>query len=214
MGWIGNGGSAILACFYCCDNVMCRTARLSGAVLWIDNFSKILPRSLPSTTSTLYSKCLWSVTGYVVPTARVLPSLVLRPELRAMPIQLLTDVSEAELISFYQDWERKAPSLCYLDSVSRLVRCIPIVPPTKADVKKPVFLPDRLLPFNISSNPGLIHVLRSCYADGKDDIGKYRVFLSDCNIQLRALKVVLTNICRILLHVIYFQYLCNVVPHH
>ena len=105
-----------------------------------------------------------------------------------MPQAILTDEMETTFLELYELFEADDPKECYETSVSKHIRCVPIRPDNKTEVKQPIFYPDRLLGYNISSNPGLIHVLRIVYAEVVKPV-KYRVLLSDCNVFLRAMKV-------------------------
>lgn len=163
-------------------------AKLKCGVQWIDNYSKIMPYAFPSTSTSLLSKCLWTVTGYLVSTVPKPPSLRVLGDFSAMPLELINPEIEEIFVNLYDTFENEDPFLFYDDSVSKLIRCVPLRPDNKADVKQPIFYPDRLIGVNISSNPGLIHVLRAIYNETTDRT-HYRVLVSDCNVFLRAIKV-------------------------
>jgi hypothetical protein len=108
-----------------------------------------------------------------------------------MPHELISEELETIMIDVYELFERDNSARCFDLSVFKNIRCVPIRPDTKQEVKQPVFYPDRLLECNISSNPGLIHVLRAV-SDETKDRSYYRVLVSDCNVFLRAMKVNMT----------------------
>jgi len=167
-----------------------RLAKLRCGVQWIDNYSKIMPYAFPSTSTSLLSKCLWTVTGYLVSTIPNPPSLRILGDFAAMPLELINPGIEEIFLNLYDTFEKEDHFLFYDESVSKMIRCVPLRPDNKADVKPPIFYPDRLLGVNISSNPGLIHVLRAVFNETADR-SRYRVLVSDCNVFLRAMKVVL-----------------------
>jgi hypothetical protein len=109
-------------------------------------------------------------------------------DLSAMPPSLLNPEIEEIFTQIYQIFEREDRLLCFETSVSRDIRIVPIRPEEKTEVKQPVFYPDRLMGFNVSSNPGLIYVLRSVFNETSDR-SNYRILVSDCNVFLRAIKV-------------------------
>jgi hypothetical protein len=128
------------------------------------------------------------VTGYLVCTNPNPPSLKVIRDLSAMPPSLLNAEIEEIFTQLYKTFEREDRLLCFETSVSRDIRIVPIRPDEKTEVKQPVFYPDRLMGFNVSSNPGLIYVLRSVFNETSDR-SNYRILVSDCNVFLRAIKV-------------------------
>jgi hypothetical protein len=150
-----------------------------------------MPYAFPSSQTSLISKRLWTVTGYLLCTKPNPPSLRVIGDLRAMPHELISEELETIMIDVYELFEKDSPARCFDLSVSKSIRCVPIRPDTKEEVKQPVFYPDRLLGYNISSNPGLIHVLRAV-SDETKDRSYYRVLVLDCNVFLRAMKVNMT----------------------
>ena len=175
-------------------------------VIWIDNFSKILSRAIPSEQKGLYTSALWTgVAAFSGNTADIDDSVRVDNQgdiVPAMPDNLLQ--YKDAVASGVRATMRKGQFL-YTDSLCNQydVRTIP----PKMDCKRFPALcgvvddgsstlnsvhPVDMLPQNIGSNRGLISIIRSFYENYKmdtEDCDRYLTINADENIFWRILKV-------------------------
>lgn len=180
-------------------------------ILWVDNFSKFLARSIPSLHSDVYSSCLWTGMAAFKCTQRYdmrIKYQVNGDVIAAMPDDILSTKSDVTTAITYIIQNQRA---YYNNSTVRQydVRNIP----PKIDTKAHPHLADtigakhnsthtvhpvKLLDHNIGSNQGLITVLRQIYEQKNmhlDSCENYMLLNVDENIYWRILKVHLFWFC-------------------
>ena len=181
-------------------------------VLWVDNFSKVFRKSIPTSSTGTYNSCLW--TGYaafVVDDDRVKTSILKNHRgqiVQGMP----TDPCDAERVSQVIDGLQyvHADMRSYYDSSTVKRFDVRNVPP-KIDTKRHIDMkqivedpknstqnvhPLKLFKKNIGSNEGLISVLSdiaATYGLINNTCSDYVILNVDENIYWRIMKVLFRN---------------------
>lgn len=177
-------------------------------VLWVDNFSKVFRKSIPTSSTGTYNSCLW--TGYaafIVDDHRVNTTIITNhhgQKIHGMPIDPCDDESVTRVIEGLRYVHADMRS--YYDSST--VKCFDVrnIPP-KIDTKRHVDMkrtiddpknstqnvhPLKLFKKNIGSNEGLIAVLSdiaSTYGMINNTCSDYVILNVDENIYWRIMKV-------------------------
>lgn len=188
-------------------SLWCRHVLQQAYVLWIDNYSKILRRSIPTAQQDLYKNCLWTGTAaFFSSNDRVLDlSIAYAVDgsvVRAMPLDITTQKDSVKAGVMH------VLSACryYYDSslVKKYdIRSVPVkidtkvYPETKAVVDHPrntlkYVHPIELVEVNVGGNTGLVYMLRQLLEkngmlDGS--CPRYMILNVDENIFWRTLKV-------------------------
>ena len=174
-------------------------------ILWIDNFSKFMSRSVPSISKDIFASCLW--TGVSVYTSND-PDISDKIRyndgnmIKAMPDNILDN---ARVVMDTLDYILEQPRNYYDTSLVKQysVNTIPpkidpnLYPEVKEDMEKSphtldTVKPKELLSENIGSNRGLLTILKKFYDDngmGDGTCDRYITFNVDENIYFRILKV-------------------------
>jgi hypothetical protein len=168
---------------------------MSPHVLWIDNFSKILPRSIPRASLESFKACLWTVYGF-----NQLPgttNLDLVYDLSALPPQFQTEATKQCFQDVYLQAESE-PWQRYDTSISRTLTRIPLELTSAArdreDNIMARFFPASIRPCNIGANHVLLEILEEYLeAEAKSPVATYQIIMCDINIYNRILKV--THLC-------------------
>ena len=181
-------------------------------VLWVDNFSKVFRKSIPTSSTGTYNSCLW--TGYaafVVDDDRVKTSILKNHRgqiVQGMP----TDPCDAERVSQVIDGLQyvHADMRSYYDGSTVKRFDVRNVPP-KIDTKRHIDMkhivedpknstqnvhPLKLFKKNIGSNEGLISVLSdiaATYGLINNTCSDYVILNVDENIYWRIMKVLFRN---------------------
>ena len=191
---------------YICKHLHYRYVQSGPHVIWIDNFSKILSRSIPSEQKGLYTSALWTgVAAFSGDTADLDDGVRVDGQgdiVPAMPDNLL-QYNDAVMNGIRATM--RTGQYLYSNSLCEQydVRTIP----PKLDCKRFPELcgivddgsstlssvhPVDMLPQNIGSNRGFISIIRSFYEHYKmdtDDCKRYLTINADENIFWRILKV-------------------------
>lgn len=158
--------------------------------MWIDNFSKIIPRHLPRTNLEFFKSALWTVLGLIPLSGGTDLSLVY--DLEAMPKEFLSQAALSSLQTFYSTLEGSS-LFRYTTSVSKNITRVPIelqTPLSERAGQRSVFLPFDILPHNIGANYVFIDLVEKLRHDLlEQQPNSYRMILSDINIHNRYLKV-------------------------
>lgn len=178
-------------------------------VIWLDNFSKIYGRQVPSINLGAWADCLWTGVALRQYTGKVPVSMNVQLKegtvVPAMPTNLFDKEDE-----FQACWDSALADLTYR-SKSKLVKWVIRTVPIKPDVSKAIekkrwrralqsdeaclkrLYPKCIIRTNIGSNLGLAQIIRDHYtSNGQDAEGKcdkYSAFIVDENIYMRLIKV-------------------------
>lgn len=166
-------------------------------VLWLDNYSNILPVNIPRTSLELFKKCLWTASALQLVTRSEASNAVL-VAVPGMPNELLENTALQQLKQLYLVAEVESIER-YENSATRDINQIPLSGPATK-----LFSLDRLHPlgleaFNIGSNTGLgSKILEWLDEERKSPPDNYRFICVDINIFTRILKVkvkYILNLC-------------------
>lgn len=159
--------------------------------MWVDNFSKILPRLLPANSLELFKSCLWTVFGLFQLTHPT-TNLTIVPGVNALPRLLVCDSFISRLRDFYLRMEAQ-PRLRFDSSISKNLTRVPLGfdEPQRARLfANPNFYPFDIRSWNIGSNFGLVSWLEELLLDETTNPAPmYRLLLCDINIFVRSLRV-------------------------
>ena len=181
--------------------------------IWIDNFAKIIAHRTPMLTRGSWAQCLWTGMAYQKfepsPSARRAISTRLRYDnegnlVPAMPVNVLLQqkimliefdnvcgeplaMSDTALVTQYAVTSNPLKPFVGTSNPALQERLNESLDGLKN------FFPAKLLPFNIGSNRGLLHVLRLIHEENDlltaEGPGRYLVINCDSNIFNRILKV-------------------------
>jgi hypothetical protein len=160
--------------------------------VWIDNFSKLIPRVVPRNALEYFRSCLWTVTGFrpIINSTQDLKynGKVALPEefLDSAFINLLEeDFKEVEMVDMDQ----------YLPSITKTFTRIPLADisrPAERQYHPPPFIPDSILKVNIGANVGFVQLLEDMLRESLlERHEEYKVVVADINIFNRFLKVLI-----------------------
>lgn len=167
-------------------------AVLAPHVMWMDNFSKLLPLSIPRNSLELFKSCLWTVYGFNQLPVDMDLSLVY--DLPAMPPQFHTlETLQGLRVSYTQiegaeSWQR------FEHSLSRDICRVPLEVLQSArergDHILSKFFPYGIRPVNVGANHVLVDILEEyLVTDTKNPANNYQIVMTDINIYQRILKV-------------------------
>ena len=182
-----------------------RLAMTNAGVIWIDNFSKTLARSVPTMKAGAWTGMLWTGVG-VKPChddCQVDMSIRQTPagDVPAMPTDMFHDLTAyiAWVTSQFTENGLHDESLCHTFGVKR-------VPPKIKTTKLPGrrvrvrltkstdglhrLVPLNILQHNIGSNEGLMKVVRAMMDIHAEDPSYFFIINADINIYDRLLKVI------------------------
>ena len=187
------------------SNCMCRKSQQFAHFLWIDNFSKFIARSIPTTDKGVYSQCLWTGVAVFHSDKTTYSDEIKYDEYKqmvpAMPGNLLqhrpsVETTVRNVLTFGNECYDNS-LVCKFD-----VRNIPLKIDTNEypDVADDInsfnmknVRPLKLLDMNVGSNRGLICVLKNVMEmygiDNTSSCNRYVNVNVDENIYWRILKV-------------------------
>jgi hypothetical protein len=126
----------------------------SPGVWWIDNYSKLLPRSLVRQNLGLFDRCLWTVKGFSQPVGMDLSGtdFSVRADLPAMPANLLDPALKALFMFEHKAREVVSTPSMFAASASKDCRSIPLRDRDTRSRKRVKYHNMDLLEPNVSSN--------------------------------------------------------------
>ena len=181
-------------------------------VLWVDNFSKVFRKSIPTTSTGTYNSCLW--TGYaafVVDDHRVNTALITDRRgllIHGMPLEPCNEETVIQVNEGLKWVHNTMRSYYDVSTVKRYdVRNVPPKIDTKRHAEMKITIEDqknslhnvhplKLFKKNIGSNEGLISVLSdicSTYGITNSTCSDYLILNVDENIYWRIMKVLCRN---------------------
>lgn len=175
-------------------------------VMWWDNFSKILSRSVPSIHSGIFSQCLWTCMAAFRYRGDVRVSIdVVRSDNEIVPAMPADILMYKNNVKQGITWVMTNSRRLYDDSLVRSYDINNIPPKVNVNVHTQLrqvlnddhnstrsVHPVKLLPYNIGSNAGLLHILQCLCEDNgihTDECRQYKLINADENIYWRILKV-------------------------
>lgn len=163
-------------------------------VRWIDNFSKILPRQIPTQDLKTYHSCLWTVEA-LRPVSEELPADMYDSRRPALPVnpRICSVALQDCILAMEYDTDLKL----WDTSVTRDLCRVPLddsIPVRDRDEPTIETIPVSVEGMNVSSSIGLITKLQNLcreYTLPDETIDRYCIINVDINIYIRSLKVYL-----------------------
>ncbi len=178
--------------------------------MWLDNFSKIFSKSVPSLQGGVFSQCLWTGVALFTHPDVTIDDTIKYDEhqvIPAMPDNMFIHqdtVSDTIQFMVEEGCEYFAKSLVYEYSVNNVplkvdTKRYPSMIGTMANIANSFDLvyPADLYDINIGSNIGLVSIIRKLYNEhgmGSGDCTRYLTLNVDENIYYRILKVIFVYI--------------------